>query len=213
MNPTKIVCFGSSLTETRAWAELDKWPTRLHLLLEQAHPGAYEVYNRGVGGNTTAMGLERIQTDVLAFQPAWVIIGFGGNDSNIRAHRKTPRVGLADFEANLHEICSLVKQQGGRPVLLNYHFPIHPPEPAPYRQGNGKTHAENLAPYQEAACRVAQKEGAPLISIPDLMKAAGVTSEEIVIPDGIHLNKRGSHFYGDAIATFLLPILHPLPSR
>lgn len=212
MTPTKIVCFGSSLTETRAWAELDKWPTRLHLLLEQERPGEYEVYNRGVGGNTTAMGLERIATDIFPFLPAWVIIGFGGNDSNVRPYRKTPRLGLADFEINLEEICRLVKERGGRPILLNYHLPKQGEGEARdnYLQGNGKTHAENLLPYQEAARRVAEKECAPLISIPNLMEAAGVTTADIVIPDGIHLNKKGSHFYGDQIARFLLPILHSL---
>lgn len=213
MKPTKIVCFGSSLTETRHWPELDKWPTRLHLLLEKERPGEFEVYNRGVGGNTTAMGLERIETDVFPFLPAWVIVGFGGNDSNVRGYRKTSRVGIVEFESNLTEICQLVKERGGRPVLLNYHLPIEGEEPTEiqkYMQGNGKSHAENLRSYHAAARRVAEAECVPLIAIPDLMERAGVTIKEIVVDDGIHLNVKGSHFYADQIAPFLLPILEKL---
>ena len=99
-----IVCFGDSITQGQGLAENHRWTARLAFLLEERFPGRFDVFNKGVGGNTTALALDRIQTDVLPLLPAIVLIEFGINDAYVYPWCRTPRVGLKDFRANLEEI-------------------------------------------------------------------------------------------------------------
>ena len=92
MKKKRIICFGDSITQCQGFAEADRWTARLAFLLEKKLPGQWEVYNRGVGGNTTAMALDRFQTDVLPLLPGFVIIEFGINDAYVLPWCRTPRV-------------------------------------------------------------------------------------------------------------------------
>lgn len=207
-----IVCFESSLTEGKGEAEYDKWPTRLQVLFEAESAEKFRVYNRGVSGNTTALALDRMDSDVLPLMPGWVIIGFGGNDSTIRPNRKTPRVSVGEFENNLNEMCQMIQKTGGRPILLNYHLPVPDLCPLPVRQyvqGNGKTHAQNLRPYHAAARRVSLTKKVPIIEVPRLLKKNSIRAEDIVATDGIHLTPHGNHFYAQQIFMMLVKIIRP----
>ena len=82
-NHRRVICFGDSITHAQDCAEADRWTTQLAFQLEQASPGRFEVFNRGIGGNTTALGLDRIQNDVISLLPGLVLIEFGINDSYV----------------------------------------------------------------------------------------------------------------------------------
>ena len=73
-----IVCFGDSLTAGYG-AELGKsYPDYLQADLD-AKGYHYRVVNKGISGNTTKDGVERVDT-ILALKPALVVVEFGGND-------------------------------------------------------------------------------------------------------------------------------------
>lgn len=69
-----------------------------------------EIVNRGVPGDTTARGLERLETDVVALKPALVIVELGGNDF-------LQRLDPEETFANLREIVTRC-QDAGAAVLL-----------------------------------------------------------------------------------------------
>lgn len=69
-----------------------------------------ELVNRGVPGDTTARGLERLETDVLALKPALVVVELGGNDF-------LQRVDPEETFANLRDIATRC-QSAGAAVLL-----------------------------------------------------------------------------------------------
>ncbi len=109
--PTRIVCFGDSITGAyyhtggeRAWCEM------LGLALQKANPRAnIEMVNAGISGHTTVNALARIESDVLAKQPHLVVVMFGMND--------VTRVPLGQFRENTRTI-SRRSLDGGAAVVL-----------------------------------------------------------------------------------------------
>jgi len=144
-NHRRVVCFGDSITHAQACAEADRWTTQLAFQLEQASSSGFEVFNRGIGGNTTALALDRIQNDVIPLLPGLVLIEFGINDAYVFPWAKIPRVALPGYMENLAEILRQVRAAQGEAVLIINH-PIttrtdqHP-------QGNNKSVNTNLEPY------------------------------------------------------------------
>lgn len=208
--PVNLVCFGDSVTEAASEAEADKWPTRFHQMLEEWRLGGVRVFNRGKSGETTAQALERIQEQVLGLMPGIVVIEFGGNDANCRPYRQTPRVSLHEYESNLGEMHRLVREAGGSPFYLAIHEPLpdrRPEGQVKYIQGNGATYAENFAPYRQAMKQFAGAHDAPFLDIFESLKAAHVPLNEILVADGIHLNRRGNRFYAETIANWMRPYL------
>ena len=80
--PRTILCLGDSIT---GWSDLSRWLKWSHILeamLEaRCGAGAYRVLNHGIGGNTTADLLGRLQEDALAVRPDIVTLLISGNDA------------------------------------------------------------------------------------------------------------------------------------
>ncbi len=101
-NP-KIVAFGDSLVEGVGATEGNDFVSVV------ARDMGVEIVNKGKRGDTTAMGLMRVD-DVLAEEPSVVVLLLGGNDALRRIPKKTT------FE-NLGAIIERL-QNGGAVVLL-----------------------------------------------------------------------------------------------
>ena len=80
----RILCFGDSITHALGFAECDRWPNILQSLMDQWRPDCYQIHNLGVGGETTAHGLDRFTEQILPLLPGVVIIEFGFNDDESR---------------------------------------------------------------------------------------------------------------------------------
>jgi lysophospholipase L1-like esterase len=76
----RVVCLGDSSTFGMNVEEVDSYPRQLARLLEQDHPGRFEVLNLGVPGYTSRQGLELLRREVLALEPDVVTFAFGTND-------------------------------------------------------------------------------------------------------------------------------------
>jgi lysophospholipase L1-like esterase/cephalosporin-C deacetylase-like acetyl esterase len=109
--PTRIVCFGDSITGAyyhtggeRAWCDM------LGLALQRIYPQSHpEMINAGISGHTTANGLARMEKDVVAKQPHLVVVAFGMND--------VARGSLDDYVANLTTIIRRSHEAGAAVVL------------------------------------------------------------------------------------------------
>jgi lysophospholipase L1-like esterase len=200
-----IVCFGDSITHARAFAEGDRWPTILQFKLNGWQPGTYKVFNRGIGGNTTAQGLERVEEDVLLYLPGVLLVQFGFNDSNIRPWSRVSRVGLEDYRKNLREFHHIAAARESRCVFIVNHSPDRDREEnvAP----NGKTYSANFAPYNTAVRQVAEDLGAPTIDLPRVMQERQIETHALVSEDGAHLSIEGNHLYADMVFGCLKQIL------
>lgn len=193
MSVQRIVCFGDSITFGKREPVGFAWTAQVATELNRSFPGKFEVFNRGVGGNTTAQGLERFAADVAPLLPAVVLVEFGFNDAHVAAGIGVHRVGLSEFQRNLLEMIRLVRAGKGRPVLLANH-PI-PADRTGTIQGNGKSYAANFRPYQPAIRSVAEKSRTPLIDLEKSMKRSRVSLAELLIEDGLHLSRSGNAIY------------------
>ena len=107
-HPTKIVCFGDSVTGVyyhtggrRAYTKM------VEIALKKAYPQAdVTAVNAGISGNTTRHGLARIEKDVLAHKPDLVTVMFGLNDMT--------GVPLDDYRKNLAEIIRRNRDTGNQ---------------------------------------------------------------------------------------------------
>jgi lysophospholipase L1-like esterase len=200
-----IVCFGDSITHARAFAEGDRWPTVLQFKLNGWQPEEYKVYNRGIGGNTTAQGLERMNEDVLPYLPGVLLVQFGFNDSNIRPWSQVSRVGLEDYRQNLREFQRIAAVHQSQCIFIVNHSPARDADE--HRAPNGKTYSANFAPYNEAVRQVAQELGAPTIDLPRIMQEREIDIHALVSEDGAHLSVEGNHLYADMVFARLKQIL------
>lgn len=195
-----LVVFGDSTTAPRAGVEV------YATVLARDLPGL-AVVNAGVGGHTTDQGRKRFQTDVLAHQPAVVVIQFGINDAAVDVWKDPPatipRVSLEDYEANLRYFVAELKKAGAQIVLMTPN-PLrwtkrlremygHPP----YRPNEEEGFNLVLADYAEAVRRIARDEGLPLLDVQSSLvehaKSQGKNLDAF-LPDGMHPNT-AAHAY------------------
>lgn len=107
-----VVCLGDSNTEVN-------WTSRGHLnwvglltcgMFESAAIGRFRVINSGLSGDTATRALDRLDRDVIAFDPDLVIISFGMNDFT-KEKPETTRASLEALVGRLREKnpdCSLL---------------------------------------------------------------------------------------------------------
>ena len=132
--PVRIVCFGDSITGLYYHSGNRRaWPEMLKVALSRLYPKAdVTVFNAGVSGNTSAQGLARMQTDVLARAPQLVVIMFGMNDLAYGA--VTPEQDAAKkaaFVGNLKTMVGRCRDAGAEAILCTQN-PVYP-EAAPAR--------------------------------------------------------------------------------
>jgi acyl-CoA thioesterase-1 len=152
-----------------------------------------EIVNAGIGGNTTADGLKRMEADVLAHRPDLVTIMFGVNDAAMLSFPDFkpipgPRVPLAQYKKNLAEMIARARKAGARLLLMtpcpmgNKYFNRHL---EPYRSHD---HNYMLRSYAQAVRELAQEVQVELLDVWARFMQEGMNE---LLPDGVHPNPRG----------------------
>ncbi|MDR2037543.1 MAG: GDSL-type esterase/lipase family protein [Bacteroidales bacterium] len=77
--------------------------------------------NSGIGGNTSADLIKRIDKDCLAYQPDLTILMVGTNDMNSMKY-----IPIAQYEKNMRLIISKILDSGSRIILMNL-LPVYEP--------------------------------------------------------------------------------------
>jgi len=198
-----LIFLGDSITQALGTPENARWTAVVGRRLEAVAPERYEVWNRGIGGDTTALVLDRLARDVLPLLPATVVIELGINDAYVFPWRRTSRVSLAEFTHNYGELVSLITDAGGKIILIVNHEITEPS----HEQGNQRPTRDNLAPYQEAIRALGGEHRFPLIDLPQMQAAQGIPAEALLSEDGIHLTAAGNRRYGELVADALIPFL------
>jgi acyl-CoA thioesterase-1 len=176
-----IVCFGDSLTAGYGTDPGQSYPDYLQAALD-AQGYHYRVVNRGISGNTTKDGLNRVDT-VLALHPALVIVEFGGNDG-LRGLR------IEDSRANLDKIIAALKTSGTKVVLAGITLP---PDYGP----------DYIRQFDDTYTLLASKYRVPLL--PFLLQGVfGV--DGMMQRDRTHATAAGN----EVVANNVLPLIQPL---
>lgn len=209
--PGGIIMFGDSTTAERA-SVTKVYAKRIQEKLEGVG-SSLQVYNAGIGGNTTRDAKKRFEAEVLAYQPRVIVMQFGINDSAVDVWRKppatAPRVPLAEYVANLREMITQAQKQGSQVILMTPN-PLrwtdklkemygHPPYDAADHLGFEKA---TLVGYIAALHKLAKELNLPLVDVHAAYAAVGKLSDEF-LPDGMHPNDRGHAL----VAEKLMPVL------
>lgn len=204
-----VVALGDSITRGVHLAEPETYPSQLQALLrEQLGTDKLVVVNTGVGGETVEGGLRRLQADVLRHHPAYVLIGYGMNDSAMSA-KDHPKVPLDRYRAGLTSLGEQLKQAGAEPVyatltpiLTEYYDERHPPE----WYGEGGAPAL-LRKYSEVVREVAKSLGAPVVELGGLPAENLRNEANSHTRDGVHLTPAGCGWVAAQYAKLLAPRL------
>jgi acyl-CoA thioesterase-1 len=162
----RIAVLGDSLTTAHGLALEDGFPAQLQERLRAAGHEC-EVLDAGVGGDTSAGGLARLEW-MLADRPTHVIVELGGND----ALRALPAEQMA---ANLDAIVTRLQAEGVAVLLAGMRAPPN----------LGRTYGDA---FEAVFPRLAERHGVPLYPF-FLDGVAG--RAELNQPDGIHPTAAG----------------------
>lgn len=174
----RVVFFGDSITAQHTWTR------GVEAYVKLRHPEWTVTFiNAGVGGNTAADALDRLDTDVLAQQPTLVLVNFGMNDAGF-----PPGTDGAAFEKNVTELFDRLAKAKVKAVWI---------DPSPFdAEGLGPKSAGRAKQQRiEEEVSFAHKLGAerkltvvewqrPLADALAAFRAAG--RPERLLPDRIH---------------------------
>lgn len=109
-----IVALGDSITD-----DLQGWFSIFQHVLEITVAGAdFTFVNAGVSYNTSTDALKRLNRDVLAHEPDWVIVALGTFDAQkLHVEPTRPLVSLADYWENTKTIEEAVKEITDNPLI------------------------------------------------------------------------------------------------
>lgn len=177
-----LVCFGDSLTAGYGADPGQSYPDYLRADLDTMGY-KYRVLNRGVSGNTTKDGVERLP-GIVALKPAIVVVEFGGNDG-LRGLR------IENSRANLDKIVSALKASGTKVVLAGITLP---PDYGP----------DYIKQFTDTYSLLAQKYQVPLL--PFILNGVfGV--DGMMQADRTHATAEGNKIVAKNILTLVQPLL------
>ncbi len=211
--PGGIVMFGDSTTAPRPGAVEKVYAQRVAEAL-QGVASSLTIHNAGVGGNTTADALARMDRDVLAHQPRFVVVQFGINDSAIDVWKnppaQEPRISPKEFEDNLRKIIARTRTAGADPILMTAN-PLcwtaklkerYGKPPYDVSRSDG-FESPALVPYNEIIRNLAAELRVPLV---DIHKQFQQRDTDKLLLDGMHPSDAGH----EVIAQLLVPVIREL---
>lgn len=201
MKPYMIHCLGDSITEAGGLPECGRWTGLLQRMVEAEGFDGVEVYNHGVGGNTTAMGLERMRNEKIGAD--LTLIEFGLNDCSCSGYNVKNRVSLDEYDANLRAMVAIVHRRGGQAALLANHLPVYKDEK---RQGDGALYSDKIRIYNRRVREIAAEDSLPLLDM-EAVFAAPELQHRRLRADGLHLNPEGNRVYAEHVLAFVRPFM------
>lgn len=145
--PFKLIAYGDSISAGgEASTEALRFQNRYGAYLQKRYPKAEVTVECGAtGGDATTHGLARLEDKVLTRKPDLVLVGFGMNDHNVPPYG----VPLEQFEANLNQIVTSIRDRTAAEVILLSTFPPNP---------DWAFGSHQMEKYAEATKRVTAKQ-------------------------------------------------------
>jgi len=214
MENITIVGFGNSITaatvslpdETKRWLNILQ-----RKLAETFKDREFNVVNSGVGGNSTREAMARFEKDVLAHNPDYVILEFGGNNNDEKPER---RVSFDEFTELLGQYKS------GLPPKTRTIPVTFPPVYTSRSQAEKfpsyesylalfNTHENRRQRFRELLKKFALDNGWPVY---DLHADLGRLSqdggwEKYTLPDCVHLTEAGNSVLAEGVFRVLKEML------
>jgi lysophospholipase L1-like esterase len=180
--PVTILALGDSITSDReSWARI--------LDCYWREDPRRRILDCAVSGDTTADLLERYNYTVANQEFDWVVLFIGTNDSRqLDDPARITFLSLEDYRRNLEYLTDRLLERGKRLVLVtlppadNARFQAFVPD---FKQCYDAAHLEKANHFLR---ELAAKKG---LGLADLAAAIQAQKEEVLEPDGLHLNSTG----------------------
>jgi lysophospholipase L1-like esterase len=207
MKTARIYVFGDSITYG-AWDSQGGWCDRLKQKLHQRKIDGsenikYQVFNLGIGGETSRSLLKRFKSEIDARNradwPAVILIATGANDTR-SAEGGTPVVPIAEYRQNLEKLILIAKEYTDKILLVG----IAPVEHAIQQFKGTVLSNELLQSYDAVMTEVADAQAIAKI---DVMSQFLTVQSPIFSPDGVHPNDNGHEIIEQAVAVKLDELL------
>jgi acyl-CoA thioesterase I len=199
--PVLLVAFGDSVTQGAMQHYLldstQVYHSQWQRQLEDFFPTTtFSTINSGVSGGSAAQALERLDRDVITYQPDLVLVAFGLNDC------LAGQAALPAFQAALETMIQRIRQETFADIVL-----LTPPRMA--ERINDSVHSQfkeavstileaqtsgSLAAYAETIRQVAKQQQVPVADVHrqwERMKADGVDTDLWLINGLNHPNAQG----------------------
>jgi lysophospholipase L1-like esterase len=165
----------------------------------------YQVINRGIGFQTTAQMLLRLDADVIQLRPSTVVLEGGINDLKTIADFPQQRAQIvADCEANLARIVEGCRGAGAEVVLVTIFEIGHVP---PWRRPFWSNDVHKAVGDVNAYLRTLIRDGVVLFDANPVLTEGKDEVEPPYQLDYLHLSSAGY----DALNRGLVPVLRALP--
>ena len=166
------------------------WVGHLRRFLEDRDPGA-AVFNLGIGGQTSADLLERMERELAPRTPDTVIIGSGLNDLYRTAPDNEPRIPVDQFERNVRRLIEIARGLDAATIVVPTLNPIER-SPTPL---NGVFYlASDTHAYNDAILRCAD---GPDVHVLPFHEAKGFSTASGTLADQIHPSTTGHTLLAD----------------
>jgi lysophospholipase L1-like esterase len=189
----KITFFGDSIY-TGQGVDLSKgWVVKVSEILSKVR-NDIEVAIRASNGRTSRQALEVMPYEIQSNPPEILVIQLGMNDGNYwETDKGLPRVSIKAFEANLEEIIDRAQIFNVKKIIMNTN---HPSDKDPIYNVNNEN-------YNMIIRKVAKKKKVILNDIEKVFLKIK-NKKELLLPDGIHLNREGHIIYFTTIYPVIL---------
>lgn len=191
-NGETIAFLGDSITDMGNW----KPGGYLHLVADGLRREGIEitVLPAGHGGDRSTQMLARVETDVIAKHPDWMLLSCGVND----VWHGARGVPLPEYERNIRELVRKVRAAGIKVMILTPTLIYEEFESEPNRR---------LQPYLAFLKQLAAEEGLLLADLNTLMReeiaqypaAQRKLERNVLTGDGVHMNAVGNQMMAEGI--------------
>jgi len=204
----RIVCFGDSVTFGWNVDYKNSYPSLLEELLEEDY-AKVKVINSGIGGNTVLDAYDRVENDIIGYNPHLVVINFGlndgrikeitGDDENINGGEEpvydgdkedlpVPNVDPETFNRYYNLIIDKIKSADIKIILmgLNYIFILSSGE----NNIDAEEQIEIYKNYNDEVRKIAVNSHIDFIDLWDIFESNDKTNDYLQ-GDGIHPNEEG----------------------
>jgi lysophospholipase L1-like esterase len=192
----RIVWIGDSITHACRWTSM------VESFLWTRYPGIdIRFWNAGVSGDRAGHVLQRLEGDILPFEPTHAFVMLGMNDGEVQDWSDKY---FAIFERDIQDLVWKLERRKTRIALLSP-TPFDPIARARYRPGKPVPHYDHvLARYGTWLRELALERGLAFVDTHAPLRAANLqlqhhAPKESLIPDGVHPGHLGSAYIALAI--------------
>lgn len=206
-----IVGFGNSITEatSRMPDASKRWLNVLQRSLVERFPDKkFNIANAGVGGNSAREAMQRFDRDVLAHDPDFVLLEFGGNNNDLA--RPERRVALDEFSSLLEDCrCRLPAKTC---IIVITFPPLIEEQTRSYNNPYVREHGgpEGLiTPFRNITRDFAARYALPLVDFDRelRLRMAHAAKNHYTLDDGVHLTEAGNAVLAELVFDALIPLI------